>query len=298
MKCWVCESESFKFAAEGVRDITANDVKITDSHYGRTLPIYKCEKCGFLQCDTGKYDMQHLYNEVEDDRYAADADYRIKQFVYLLRQISPYINSPNPRILDIGAGIGLLVKAALERGWDAVGLEPSKWLVQHSQGLPIINGVFPNSGCKPPFDVIFLIDVIEHLQNPASVTDRLREYLSPRGIVVLTTPNVSSLAAKIMGKKWWHYRIAHIGYFNKKTLSLLMSKGGLKPLKFMSAKWYFSLGYILERVTYYLPFIKPLIPKRIMKINVTIPLNLFDSFTAVFAADEANNNGNKLNNDA
>jgi len=62
-----------------------------------------------------------------------------------------------------------------------------------------------------------------------------------------------------------------------------MSRGRLRPLKFMSMRWYFSLGYLLERVASYLPFLKPIMPKR---VELVVPLNLFDSIVAIFTADE------------
>jgi hypothetical protein len=101
------------------------------------------------------------------------------------------------------------------------------------------------------------------------------------GLAVVVTPNVNSLAARVMGRRWWHYRLAHICYFSRKTMIMALATAGLRIEKVESYSWKFSLGYLAERVTRYLPVgsvrlvSKTRIGKKLM--DMQIPLNLGDS---------------------
>ncbi len=54
------------------------------------------------------------------------------------------------------------------------------------------------------------MDVIEHLSNPIEFLNVLKSYLNEDGLLLIATPDRGSFLAKLLGKKWWHYRIAHM----------------------------------------------------------------------------------------
>ena len=86
---------------------------------------------------------------------------------------------------------------------------------------------FPTPSSPGPFEVVTLIDVIEHVPDPVDLMRRIKSVMAPDGICVVVTPDVNSVAARLMGWKWWHFRAAHIGYFNKSTLGLGARDGGV-----------------------------------------------------------------------
>lgn len=275
MKCWVCQGDKFKDAG-GSYDLSlhVDNFKITDSNYGLTLPRYKCCNCGFIQCNIS--DVTEYYKQLEDPQYIESTNQRALQFKKLLDLVKNYIPQ-NGKILDIGAGSGIFVKEALNKGYNVLGLEPALYLVKKAieDKLPVTHGIFPDNKPAGRFDAIFLTDVIEHIADPLNMLKNLPDSLTENGVVIVTTPNVSSLAASLLGKRWWHYRVAHVGYYNKKTLTHIMDKAGLTPVKWKYAKWYFSSRYISERLAKLLPFISPL--TKLAPENLIIPLNLFDS---------------------
>ena len=142
-------------------------------------------------------------------------------------------------------------------------------------------GEFPHPETKPPYDIITLIDIIEHVSNPIQLLENVFRYLSDDGIGAVVTPDVNSWMANIFRSKWWHFRIGHIGYFQKKTLYLALDNAGFKPINLVRPGWYFSADYLLERLNNYWPGNVRYTPPRIMK-NITIPLNLFDSLLVFF----------------
>ena len=222
-------------------------------------------------------DVLRFYEGLEDSAYEAGREERGLQ-AHKLLEIARKLQ-PGGWLLDIGAGSGMLVEQALQMGYRAQGIEPSAWLykVAKQRGLPVHLGTFPHPAATSPFDVITLIDVIEHVSNPVDLLRNIAESLSPGGIALIVTPDVSSVAARLMGWKWWHFRVAHIGYFNKRSLSLALDRAGLQLILKKRPGWYFSANYLWERTHRYLPEVFRVAPPRLLS-RVVIPLNLRDSW--------------------
>jgi SAM-dependent methyltransferase len=183
------------------------------------------------------------------------------------------------RLLDIGAGTGFLVEQALQMGYSAQGIEPSAWLhaTARRHGLPVEHGTFPHPAISGLFDVITLIDVIEHVSHPLELLKAIAKSLAPGGTAIVVTPDVSSLAACFLSERWWHFRIAHIGYFNKATLFFALDQAGLRPMQLRRPRWYLPLGYLWERTHRYLPPMLRFSAPRALA-HTAIPVNLRDSW--------------------
>ena len=100
------------------------------------------------------------------------------------------------------------------------------------------------------------------------------------------TPDVGSLAARLLGERWWHFRLAHVCYFNRKSLDAAVAAAGLRVAGRRRAKWFFETGYLADRMNQYLPVggLNRLLrrtPGIRALYEVVIPLNLGDSFFLV-----------------
>ena len=93
-----------------------------------------------------------------------------------------------------------------------MGIELSRWL-QARNGLPVKLGVLPNPMVKGPFSALTVIDVIEHVADPVALMKECASVMKDDGCRIVVTPDVGSVAASFFGSGWWHYRAAHIGYF-------------------------------------------------------------------------------------
>jgi SAM-dependent methyltransferase len=200
---------------------------------------------------------------------------------HILRVIREY--RPAGRLLDVGAASGILVEEALKMGYSAEGVEPSRVFCEEARtrGLPVHPGTLPQTGVRGPFDVITLIDVIEHVPDPVRLLRETRPLLADGGIGVAVTPDAGSLAARLMGSRWWHYRVAHLCYFTRRTLGMALDAAGLLPLHFQRAGWVFPADYLWERLGRYLPPRLRMRPWPIMS-RVAVRLNLLDSFLVVY----------------
>lgn len=282
-RCWLCGGQEHDLVKAGSvpNALDGAAFRITDSSYGISAPVYRCRSCGFRQC----HDLRSVlpyYAAMEDPAYETSRAPRALQARKLVEQLRPFHASG--RLLDIGAGSGILVEEAARLGYAAEGIDPSVWLAARAaeRGLKVYCGVLPGE-VAGPFDLVTLVDVIEHVSDPVELLRQARAMLAPGGIGLIITPDVASLAARMMGARWWHYRIAHICYFDRRTLCDALKRAELAPVRIFRPSWFFSLDYLLDRLAVYAP------PARMAKgawaRSTTVPLNLFDSLGVIFKKD-------------
>ena len=138
-------------------------------------------------------------------------------------------------ILDFGSGAGFFMKSCESFGFAHVwGLEPSAKLrnvATTKLGIPTDRVVEHLARLDGQFDVIAMLDVIEHLP-VENINDILRDLtgrLKPGGILFGTTPNLGSLNIKISGQR--DPVIAppqHSVYFSSKSLDAFLRQHGLR----------------------------------------------------------------------
>ena len=94
------------------------------------------------------------------------------------------------RFLEIGCGFGFGLEAAMAHGFDAIGTELYSGFVDacREKGLHVIPGTvegipFPDGSCA----VVFLDDVLEHIDQPFAYLDEIERVLQPGGILFVHT---------------------------------------------------------------------------------------------------------------
>lgn len=270
------------------RELAPEDFQITDSQYGVTLTLHRCADCSFIFADPSEIgQLTEYYEQMVDPDYEAGSENRAVQMRTLL-QLGMAARPRARTLLEIGAGSGLLVAEAGRLGLDAVGVEPSESLVdaaRRTNGVQLVQGTFPNPLLNGrQFDLVYLVDVIEHVAYPVTLLANCALALAPGGGLVVVTPDVSSLAARLLGRRWWHFRLAHVGYFNARSMNMAARRAGLVIQSTNRARWFFSVRYLAKRVSVYLPVglvnraAERFGPLRWLYDRV-IPVNLRDSST-------------------
>jgi SAM-dependent methyltransferase len=161
--------------------------------------VYRCRECGSLHSPRFALDYDGYY----DESNLSVPDFVDHQLDRAVRDLQVYRKTN--RLLDIGCGAGSFLKAARRGGWDAVGLEVSARAAAHvrTQGLEVFLGDL--SGAPYPaehFDVITAIELIEHVENPLAMLEKVKRLLRPGGVLWGTTPNVQSFSSRVLGLGW------------------------------------------------------------------------------------------------
>jgi SAM-dependent methyltransferase len=115
-----------------------------------------------------------------------------------------------------------------EIGCDIIGFEEG-WAADQARsfGIPVIreSELAEHYGTC---DVVTAIEVIEHVEEPVEVLQRIRRLLKPGGVLFLTTGNAQPQRGKVVD---WAYAIPeiHISFFEPGTLAKAMQKAGFSP---------------------------------------------------------------------
>ncbi|ADB77146.1 class I SAM-dependent methyltransferase [Geodermatophilus obscurus] len=135
------------------------------------------------------------------------------------------------RLLEVGAGYGLFLAAARAAGWTTSGVELSRTGAKHAQdtlGLDVFCGQLEEAPLTPGFDVVCAWDTVEHVPDPLSFWRTVRSQVADDGVVLFSTPYVSSLPARLLGTRWWTLKpTEHIWHFTPRTHALLLARAGL-----------------------------------------------------------------------
>ncbi len=283
--CPACGGTSFQSYRKRTFDflrLTSDQIKITDSHYGKIWDLSRCEECDHIfanPCPTPGF-IDSLYSQVEDPLYDDEAAGRSKNFERVLRRLKKM--RPEKGILfDVGAATGILLRLARSRGWEPDGVEAGSWAVRVARekyGLPLREGFFETALLpRARYGAVTMVDFIEHTPKPFEALSVANRILTPGGILCLVTPDIRSPAARIAGKEWWHLRPAHLAYFSRGSLRALLDRTGFRILRRKKYSWTFSAHYLLTRRNWF-PFLlkRPFFASILKKFPVKLPLG--DSF--------------------
>jgi 2-polyprenyl-3-methyl-5-hydroxy-6-metoxy-1,4-benzoquinol methylase len=107
--------------------------------------------------------------------------------------------APGTPVLDVASGTGALAKRMSDCGlrvsctsWNgrcAESLTTYKLDLDHKFAVADVGGA--------PYPLVTAIEIIEHLENPAQFLRSLREIMAPDGRLILSTPNVECVAARL-----------------------------------------------------------------------------------------------------
>lgn len=257
-RCWICGGEGQPFRPSTIRHgVDTTSVRITDSRYGETAALSVCPACTFVFADPVPHpDVLDLYRGMDDQPYQDTSAARRAQMRTLLDVVAAH--RPQARtLLDIGAGTGLMVSEARKRGLAADGVEPSRWCAdtaaQVNQVELFCGTVEEWRDRLGRYDVVTVVDVIEHTVDPLQMLREAASLVAPDGAVLVVTPDIGALVAKLMGRWWWHHRVAHVCYFNRPSMRRAFQETGLKLEADINATWRFPASYVAERLVRYLP---------------------------------------------
>lgn len=255
--CNLCGSSRSKVrfqSADGWPDGGSEDYVATTDKFGVYGTILQCRDCGLVYTSP-RLQADHLiraYETVKDDEYFVETESRSINAYMILPVVRRYV--ARGRLLDVGCGAGFLLNAARVY-YEVTGVEPSRWGRQYAEeqlGLQVVAGTlhearFPGDH----FDVVTLVDVIEHVPDPAGLVREIRRVTRPGGIVCVVTPDIGSLSARVLRGKWWGLRPAHIYYFSRPTLTRLLENSGYSVVEIRSYGRVFTWRYWLTRLSNY-----------------------------------------------
>src|SRR3954452_23501308 len=206
--CSACRSARLESWLRVGGDAGAQGLIPTTDAFGTALSdLVKCADCGHGQLATFPAEavLAEAYGEAESEAYVEEEAGQRETARRALERIEAQVGKG--ALLDLGCWVGFLLAEAKDRGWETLGVEPSRFASDYARdrlGLDVrTQDLFTAELPEDHFDAVVLGDVIEHLPEPDVALDRIARLLKPGGVVYMALPDAGSRLARAVGKRWW-----------------------------------------------------------------------------------------------
>jgi SAM-dependent methyltransferase len=221
----------------------------TDTEYGTTaerFSYYLCRYCECLSIDPLPADR---LSEIYPPTYYAFAEAgdrspglveRVKQRLDLrsYRRVAQRLGASAPRILDVGGGSGEISASFVRSGGaggafvvdpDRAGIEAAR-----ARGLDGFAGTIEEFETSDRFDLVLMLNLIEHVADPVGVLRKAASLLAPGGLIWLQTPNFRALDARLFRHRNWagYHCPRHWAIFSEPGLRRALGRSNLEVAEF------------------------------------------------------------------
>lgn len=249
----------------------ADDGATLATEFG-AIGVRRCAGCGLIYTSPRLREPEKVYWG-DYDRYVAEArliftgeaaHHRDPNYDEELELIESH-RPQRGRFLDVGCNMGMLLRRARARGWEATGVEPSPALhriATEKLGLEVHNCFVEElpEDLHGSFDVVALSDVFEHVTDPRGFLASVAPLLAPGGLLFVKVPNARWTLLKqrlaIVTRRlpergvWDSYE--HVAHYTEETLRAMLSRGSFEPLVLTYARpvqvpvWHSHVGHYYQ----------------------------------------------------
>ena len=224
--------------------------------------VLRCAECNLVRADplptleekevveTEGYTDHSSFPEVRDFFANCHRDFVEDPVIRGMREqlaaLERVVGAPG-HLLDVGAGTGIFMHLARERGWTPHGVDICPLTAEKAEqefGLQIAVGPFEQhhfDGRR--FDAVTMLDVLEHVVDPLASLRRVHALLRPGGAVAIAVPNQRSLLTMLVGAYARAggpkandlllrlYVPPHLHYFTPATLRRMVTTAGFRVVE-------------------------------------------------------------------
>lgn len=175
---------------------------------------------------------------------------RVSNYQHILQRLAEPVSVQGRRLLDVGCSGGLFLGLASDAGYEGHGIEPDAFFYARAKQalpprVPVVHGHFPSELPREwgRFDVITFHDVFEHLPDPVTVLQAVRDRLTADGVVVLSLPMADGFVfavARLLYRCGFtgplermfqvHYPYPHLFYFARRSIAALAQRAGFETV--------------------------------------------------------------------
>ena len=214
-----------------------------DVEYGTTadaFPYVRCAKCGALSI--AEVPIERLAEIYPETYYSFSAGRmslaeRVKQWLdrRMFRKIFAGIEGDSLGALDVGGGTGWLLAQAREveprlKHTAVVDIDPQARDGAEALGHHFHLGRVEQFDSDRKYDLILLLNLIEHVDDPVAVLRRMGSLLAPGGKILAKTPNHDSLDARLFRHRSWggFHCPRHWVIFTPESFAAAVDRAGLR----------------------------------------------------------------------
>lgn len=224
----------------------------------REFAYYRCMACGAYALEHIPDDLNAYYGkgyftgDITLDGYV-DYEAEKRQSIHTFEKYLDRIADVAPdakTLFEAGCATGFFLNLARARGFIVEGSDVSEYGVEEAKkkGLCVYKRTLQEqakAGSK--YDVVVLLDTLEHLTDPLGDISAIHTLLNPGGIVAFTSPDAGSVWAKAWGKRWHAFvPPQHIHLFSLRNITDVLNKPGFEVVSAGHYGKSFSVSYIFR----------------------------------------------------
>ena len=154
-----------------------------------------CRTCDLTWCTED--DPSNLTSDWEKQYYGREDVFKLHEARRSgIEAIMARLNAVCPdrgRLLDVGTGVGLLMRVAAQAGWSVEGVEPSKRAAESAReltGATVYNDLLENLTLTDKhYDAITILDTLRFVPDPLAFLQAARKLLRPGGMLLVRDVN-------------------------------------------------------------------------------------------------------------
>ncbi|MDV2502437.1 MAG: class I SAM-dependent methyltransferase [bacterium] len=157
---------------------------------------------------------------------------------------------PTGRVLDIGCGTGVLLSLFDQNRYSLQGVEINELCIKTARDLRGLNvdrtslSSLRDGGKQ--YDVLLLVEVLEHLADPATFLADVASLASEKALLVISTPNIDNLTFHWLGAKCPHFCAPiHLNFFSLATLRKILESVGFSVVEYSYFGFRFSIAFAI-----------------------------------------------------
>ena len=201
--------------------------------------IQECQHCQLafvnpLRPYRGEHESREYFLNDYLRLHAANRDNSLAERRAHMAEMRRYFQLPeHARLLDVGCALGFMLQEAKAAGWEAIGIETSgfaaEYASQHTE-CQVYQGTLQQVALpSESFDVVTLMDVLEHIAEPLDLMREIYRVLRPGGIVYVVTPNFGSFFVRLYGPQSYAvWPDQHVVYFRRGSIKQLLLMCGFR----------------------------------------------------------------------
>lgn len=257
-RCALCGADEPVFEAGGV-----------DFEYAtcaNRFQFVRCAGCGhlYLSPRPRSQDLGAIYPS-DYYAYAEEADGLVSRLRRRwegdkVRRYAEWVGEGPRRLLDVGCGNGRFLALLRDFGppdWELEGIDFDPDAARRCRERGFAAHVGRVEEFEPDgrgFDAVVMLQLIEHVDDPVRIAERVFALLRPGGVFIVETPNTAGLDYRAFRRSWWgHYHFPrHWNLFSTRSLHAMLERAGfaIERTEYLisTSAWTISLhNYFLDK---------------------------------------------------
>lgn len=224
----------------------------------RSWPLVRCPSCGFVQVarEPSLAELDEIYSKNYFDPVKYKKNDSLEREIKRRLNLMERANIPkNAKVLEIGCATGFFLER-IKSEYDVHATDYSKSDIEqlktqfpelamklHSgriEDLPYPEGFF---------DAILMWDVLEHIWDVKELSKKLKLWLKPGGVLLLSSPDISGPVPRMMKKRWaFMTPPEHLSFFSRRSLLELFKPLGFELMYYRSLGKWVNLGFLIYKI--------------------------------------------------